>query len=297
MSSITRADNTTVEERPPPKRLAPEPTVLYDAAGPKARARFRLYSMLSLVLVLGVLALFLWQMYDTGQLTYAKWEYFVTPGYLEAIFFDGVVNTVRAAAIAILAALALGLVFGVGKLSHRAVIRWPAWLWVEFFRAVPLLLLIIYIYFAYGTGDGIGPFWSLVIGLALYNGAVLAEIIRAGIEALPRGQSEAAQAIGMSRGQITRIILLPQAIKIMLPAMISQFVVCLKDTSLGYAIGAIGITYVLDQIGGDTGRPLVQAAFVMAALYIALNQIVTWIAEWAQRRFAGEGKVGAEEAG
>jgi glutamate transport system permease protein len=162
---------------------------------------------------------------------------------------------------------------------------------------VPLLLLIIYVYFAYGTGDGIGPFWSLVIGLALYNGAVLAEIIRAGIEALPRGQSEAAQAIGMSRGQITRIILLPQAIKIMLPAMISQFVVCLKDTSLGYAIGAIGITYVLDQIGGDTGRPLVQAAFVMAALYIALNQIVTWIAEWAQRRFAGEGKVGAEEAG
>ena len=298
--SITRADYTTVDERPPPKRKAPPSTVLYEAPGPRTIRRYRTYNVVAIVLVLGVLGLFLWQMHRSGELAYDLWEWAVTPSFIQVIFFDGVVNTVQAAVIAILAALALGLVFGVGKLSDHAVVRWPAWLWVEFFRAVPLLLLIIYIFFAFGTGDGIGAYWSLVIGLALYNGAVLAEIVRAGVQALPKGQSEAAYAIGMSKGQVTRIVLLPQAIKIMLPAMISQFVVCLKDTSLGYAIGAIGLTKVMDQIAGDTslGRPIVQTAFVMAAIYIVLNLIVTKVAEWAQRRYVGEGRAGADaEAG
>jgi glutamate transport system permease protein len=295
----THADNTTVDERPPPKRKAPAGTVLYEAPGPRTLARYRLYNLVAIVLVLGVVGLFLWQMQRTGEFAYEKWEFVVTPSYIEVIFLEGVWPTVRAAVIAILAALALGLVFGVGKLSDSAFIRWPAWLWVEFFRAVPLLLLILYIYFAYGVGDGIGPYWSLVLGLALYNGAVLAEIVRAGIQALPAGQSEAAYAIGMTKGQVTRLVQLPQAIKIMLPAMISQFVVCLKDTSLGYAIGALSLTYIMGQIALDpgAGRPVVQAAFVMAALYIVLNQIVTWIAEWAQRRYVGEGKVGAQDAG
>lgn len=295
--SITRADDTTGAERPPPKRKGPESTVLYEAPGPRTLARYRTYNVVAILLLVGVLGLFAWQMQRTGQFASQKWEYFVTPSFLEVIFLDGVVPTVRAAAIAILVALALGLVFGVGKLSNRALIRWPAWLWVEFFRAVPLLLLIIYIYYAFGIGGGIGAFWSLVIGLALYNGAVLAEIVRAGVQALPTGQSEAAYAIGMSKGQVTRIVLLPQAIKIMLPAMISQFVVCLKDTSLGYAIGAIGLTVVMGQIGLEPGNPKVQSALVMAAIYILLNLVVTRVAEWAQRRYVGESKVGAEATG
>ena len=269
--------------------MTQQATVLYDAPGPKARSRYRIYSVISAILVLGVVGLFFKAMYDTGQLAYEQWEYFVTPEYIRAILVDGVWNTLKAAVIAILAALALGLVFGVGKLSDRAWIRWPAWLWVEFFRAVPLLLLIIYIAYSISYGGGVERIWALVLGLALYNGAVLAEIVRAGIESVPKGQSEAAYAIGMGRGQVTRIVLLPQAIKIMLPAMISQFVVCLKDTSLGYAISAPGITYVLGQIG-DEGRVQVQATLVMAALYIVLNMIVTAIAHWAQRRYVGEGK-------
>jgi glutamate transport system permease protein len=293
----TGAVNGTVEAKPPPRKKAPTSTVLYEAPGPRTVARYRIYGVISVaLLVLGV-GLFLWQMQKTGQFEWAKWEYFVTPEYVETILVDGVWQTVRAAVIAIVAALALGLVFGVGKLSNRAYIRWPSWLWVEFFRAVPLLLLIIYIYYSFGTPNtlGIGAVWSLIVGLALYNGAVLSEIVRAGIQALPRGQSEAAYAIGMSRGQVTRIVLLPQGIKIMLPAMISQFVVCLKDTSLGYAIGAIGITVVFKSIWTE-GRNQVQAVIVMAAIYITLNLIVTWIAHWAQRKYVGEGKVGAQTA-
>lgn len=282
-----------------PKRKAPPASILYDAPGPKAQARFRTYSVLSLLALAGLVGLVLWQMQRTGQFEYEKWEYFVTPDYLEVIFVDGVVNTVKAAVIAILAALALGLLFGVGKLSEHSLIRWPSWLWVEFFRAVPLLLLIIYIYFSFGTKAtlGIGALWSLVAGLALYNGAVLAEIVRAGILALPQGQSEAAYAIGMTKGQVTRIVLLPQAIKIMLPAMISQFVVCLKDTSLGYAIVAPGLTRVFKAIWTE-GANQVQAIIVLAAIYILLNIGISSIAHWAQRRYIGEGKAApmADEA-
>lgn len=278
--------------------MTQQATVLYDAPGPKAVARYRTYSVISALFLLGVIGLFLKAMSDTGQLEYEEWEYFVTPAYIETILVDGVWNTIKAAVIAIIAALGLGVVFGVGKLSDRAWIRWPAWLWVEFFRAVPLLLLIIYIAYSISVGKSVDLLWSLVLGLALYNGAVLAEIVRAGIESVPKGQSEAAYAIGMSRGQVTRIVLLPQAIKIMLPAMISQFVVCLKDTSLGYAIGAIGLTVVFKQIWTEGGNQ-VQGVIVLAAIYIALNMIVTAVAHWAQRRYVGEGKTApvAEEAG
>ena len=277
--------------------MTQQATVLYDAPGPQARARYRTYSVISAILLLGVVALFLKAMYDTGQLAYEEWEYFVTPEYLETILVDGVWNTLKAAVIAIIAALALGLVLGVGKLSNRAWIRWPSWLWVEFFRAVPLLLLIIYIAYSISYGDGVDTLWALVLGLALYNGAVLAEIVRAGIQSVPAGQSEAAYAIGMSRGQVTRIVLLPQAIKIMLPAMISQFVVCLKDTSLGYAIVAPGLTVVFKQIWTEAGNQ-VQGIIVLAAIYIVLNMIISSLAHWAQRRYVGEGKAApvAEEA-
>src|SRR5690349_7232518 len=268
---------------------AHQETVLYDAPGPKAIRRYRLYAVVFVVVVLGLLALFVRQMQSTGQFAYAKWEYFLTPKYIEALLVDGVLNTVKAAVFAILLALALGMLFGAGKLAERPWIRWPCWAFVEFFRAVPLLLLIIFIYFGYFSGKDIGgPIVALVIGLALYNGAVLAEIVRAGVLALPAGQSEAAYAIGMTRGQVTRIVLLPQAVKIMIPAMISQFVVCLKDTSLGYAITALGSTVVFKQIWGEA-RNQVQAVIVMAAIYILLNILVSAIAHWAQRRYVGEG--------
>lgn len=270
-------------------------TVLFDAPGPRTVARYRIYSVASVLVLLALLALFLRQMSNTGQLAYEKWEYFVTPSYLEAILVDGVLNTLKAAVLAILAALVLGIVFGVGKLADSRWIRWPSWLFVEFFRAIPLLLLIIYIFYSISVGGGVARIWALVLGLALYNGAVLAEIVRAGIQAVPKGQSEAALAIGMTKAQVTRIVLLPQAIKVMLPAMISQFVVCLKDTSLGYAISAPGLTVVMKQVAQD-GRNQVQTALVMAAIYILLNVAVTAIAHWAQRRYVGEGRGAAAAA-
>jgi glutamate transport system permease protein len=118
---------------------------------------------------------------------------------------------------------------------------------------------------------------------------VLAEVFRAGIGAVPRGQAEAAYALGMRKSQVMNIVLLPQAVKIMLPSIISQCVVALKDTSLGFAIGAPGLTYVGKQIYTEYQNQ-VQVALVVTAIYVAVNLLLTWIATWVQRKYVGERK-------
>ena len=158
---------------------------------------------------------------------------------------------------------------------------------MEFFRAVPLLMLIIATWFLLGPRSGNNAFLALVTGLILYNGAVFAEIFRAGINAVPRGQSEAAYAIGMRKSMVLRIIQLPQAVKIMLPSIISQSVVALKDTSLGYAVLAPGLTYAGKLVFGEF-RNTIQTAFVLAVIYVICNLLLTTVATWAQKRFVGE---------
>jgi glutamate transport system permease protein len=255
-------------------------SVLFDVPGPRAARRHRLIAVATVVGLLLLLAGIVYKLYAENQLTARQWEPFVTPRIVETLV-QGVLDTLRAAAISILLAICFGLVFGMGKLSDHRIIRWPAWLVVEFFRAVPLLLLIVFLFFSYGRT--LGSFWCLVIGLTLYNGSVLAEVFRAGINALPKGQSEAAYAIGMRKSQVMSIVLLPQAVKIMLPAIISQCVVALKDTSLGYYILAPSLTTEGKRIFGEFQNNLA-TALVLAVLYIAMNSVLSWLATKAQRR-------------
>ncbi|MDR6173533.1 glutamate transport system permease protein [Nocardioides zeae] len=265
-------------------------SVLFDAPGPKTVRRHRLYTVLTVVGLLALLGLVGWRLASSGQLEGDKWEVFVTPAYLERILVDGVLETLKMAAGGIVGAVVLGLVLGIGKLSDHAVVRVPSWALVEFFRAVPVLMLMIFFFSVYGIYNGdSGPFWCVVWALSLYNGAVLAEVFRAGILAVPAGQAEAAYAIGMRKTQVVWIILLPQAVKIMIPAIISQCVVTLKDTSLGYAIAAPGLTAL--------ARPLylefqnhVPVFLVIAAIYLVLNLLLTALANVVQRRFVGEKK-------
>jgi len=264
------------------------PAVLFDAPGPKTIARHRVYTIVAAVALVGVLAFVVWRLYARDQLEYDKWEPFLTPRYLRALLVDGVLVTLQMAFSAVLGAVVFGLVFGPGKLSDHAVIRWVSWAVVEFFRAVPVLMLMIFIFFSYGIDRGTsGAYWSVVIALTLYNGAVLAEVFRAGVLAVPTGQSEAAYAIGMRKSQVMNIVLLPQAVKIMLPAIISQCVVALKDTSLGYAVAAPGLTAVGRLIYQGFGNQ-VPTVIVLAALYVAINLVLTAIATWVQKRFVGE---------
>ena len=265
-------------------------SVLFDAPGPKTIARHRIYSIVSVIALVAVVAFAIWKLYDRGQLEYALWEPFLTPNYVEYILVDGLLKTLQMAFFSIIFAIVFGLVFGVAKLSDHAFIRWPAWLVVEFFRAVPVLLLMVFTFFLLAIGDGpLSSFWCVVISLTLYNGSVLAEVFRAGINAVPQGQAEAAYAIGMTKSQVMNTVLLPQAVKIMLPSIISQMVVALKDTSLGYYITAPGLTAVGKPLYLEFGNQ-VPTAIVITGLYVSVNLILTWIATVVQKRLVGERK-------
>jgi glutamate transport system permease protein len=191
--------------------------------------------------------------------------------------------------VAIALALSFGALFAVGRLSRRAWVRWPAIAVIEFFRAVPLLLLILFLFL--GFGDDIGRFWALALALMLYNGSVLAEIFRAGIQSVPRGQSEAAFALGLTRGQVLRTVLIPQAVRIMLPAIISQSVVALKDSALGLIIAYEELARAGRQIYVFYGNPLA-VGLVIAAIYVVINSALSRLAvaiEARQRPRAGGG--------
>jgi glutamate transport system permease protein len=264
--------------------------VLFDAPGPKAVLRHRLIGAATVLAIIAVIVVVVLKLSSAGQFDYAIWEPFVTPSIIE-ILLEGLRYVLQTAVIAIAGAFAFGLVFGVGKLSDHAWVRWPSWLVVEFFRAVPLLMLIIFLWSI--EGFPLGSLRPLIIGLILYNGSVLAEVFRAGINALPAGQSEAAYALGMRKNQVVRIIELPQAIKIMLPSITSQCIVALKDTSLGFYILAPGLLFAGREIYRTFDNRFATAV-VLAAVYIVLNLLLTRLFQLLQRRFGGESQAGKD---
>jgi len=262
-------------------------SVLFDAPGPRALVRNRIFNVVTAL----VIALVIWVVYAQlnakGQLTAAKWEPFLTANLWKTYILPGVQGTLTAAAVSIVLALALGFLLGVGRLSNHPAIRWPSAVFVEFFRAVPVLIMMIFAYFLYADYD-VFPSKHLALagvitGLTLYNGAVIAEIVRAGINALPRGQSEAASALGLSWGQTMRAILLPQAVTSMLPVLISQMVVVLKDTAIGYQITFLEMVRQGTQVGSAYGN-YIPALIVIAVLMITVNFTLSWFATWLEGR-------------
>ncbi len=242
-------------------------SVLYDVPGPRARARQRVAGGIGALGLAVVLALLFFRLRDQGQFEADTWEFLTVEGTYRAIW-EGLVNTLRVAVVAVSLALVFGAVFAVGRLSDRWFVRWPAIVVIEFFRAIPLLLLILFIFL--GFSETIGRFWSLTVALMLYNGSVLAEIFRAGILSVPRGQSEAAFALGMRKVQAMRLVLVPQAVRIMLPAIISQSVVALKDTALGLIIAYEELARVGRQLYVFYNNPLA-VGVTIAAIYVVVN--------------------------
>jgi glutamate transport system permease protein len=263
--------------------------VLYDLPGPKARNRYRLIGVVSALGIVALLAYIVYRFNETGQFEAVKWQQFEYTA-IQQLLLDGYLTTLRAAGAAAVLAVLLGSVLVVGRLSDHLVLRGPATFIVELFRAIPLLILIFFAYYGpIQLGYQTGPFWPLVIGLTLYNGAVLSEIFRAGIESVAKGQSEAAYAVGMRKNQVMRLILLPQAVRAMLPAIVSQLVVLLKDTALGFIITLPELLNAGKQIGGRLpfGLPYVPAYLVVGAIYIATCGLLSWFAFWLQKRLIG----------
>ena len=239
----------------------------------------------------------LWVIYtrlqSKGQLTSAKWEPFLTGNLWKTYVLPGVQGTLTAAAVSIVLALLLGFLLGVGRLSHHSGIRRVCSVIVEFFRAVPVLIMMIFAYFLYAQYDTFPSkhlaLAGVVTGLTLYNGAVIAEIVRAGVRALPRGQSEAASALGLSWGQTMRSILLPQAVTSMLPVLVSQLVVVLKDTAIGYQITFVEMVRQGTVVGSSYGN-YVPALIVIAVLMISINFALSAAATRLERRLRRSGR-------
>ena len=263
-------------------------SVLYDTPGPRAKRRYVLLSVVFLVL-LAALAWWIWSVLDDkNQLQWSLWKPFTTSQAWSTYLLPGLANTLKAAALAMVIALPLGAVFGIARLSDHRSVRVVAGVVVEFFRAIPVLLLMLFaneLYSRYTqvTSDD-RPMYAVITGLVLYNASVLAEVVRAGILALPKGQSEAAQAIGLRKGQTMAGILLPQAVTAMLPAIVSQLVVIVKDTALGGVM--IGYAELLSERGTLAANYAnVFASFVVvAAIYVVLNFALTSFAGWLEGR-------------
>ncbi|MEU8268164.1 amino acid ABC transporter permease [Sphaerisporangium sp. NPDC049002] len=262
--------------------------VLFDVPGPRARLRNNILTLVSAVVILGVAYLLIKALADKGQFEGKLWEPFLRGDVWTGQIIPGMIATLQAAVVSAVLALVFGVVFGLGRLSEHSWIRVPSGAVVEFFRAIPLLLLIFFAQAGPATISGytvsVPAFAAVVIGLTLYNGSVLAEVFRAGILSVPRGQSEAGYSLGLRKGGVMRLILLPQATTAMMPAIVSQMVVLLKDTALGWVIAYEELlNYGLKQIPSNFGN-LIPSAIVISVVYIAINLVLSHIATRLERR-------------
>ncbi|MFF0728260.1 amino acid ABC transporter permease [Streptomyces sp. NPDC004134] len=263
-------------------------SVLYDAPGPKAKRRNVVYT----VLFVAALALGVWWVLDKlnekNQLEWNLWKPFFTDSQAWTTYLlPGLGETLKAAGLSLLIALPLGALFGIARLSDHAWVRVPAGAVVEFFRAIPVLLLMLFANQFYSEYTDISsdqrPLYAVVTGLVLYNASVLAEIVRAGILSLPRGQTEAAKAIGLRKGQMMGNVLLPQAVTAMLPAIVSQLVVIVKDTALGGAMIGFSELLVERRTLASNYSNVFASFIIVAAIYVVVNFILTSLASWLER--------------
>lgn len=268
-------------------------SVLFDAPGPRARRWQRVATIIGALLIVGLLALGVRALHANGDLAAAKWQGFVGLDDWRFYLLPGIVKTLQAAALSIVLALVFGLVLGAGRLSSVRVVRWISGTVVEFFRAVPVLIMMIFFFGIYafnGVFDAeTNPFAAVVTALMLYNGSVIAELLRSGVHSLPAGQSEAGYTIGLTRGQVLRHIQLPQAVTAMLPALISQLVVINKDTALGYIITYPELLQQSNNLASARSN-VIPALLVAAVLFVLINSVLAWAAGRLETRLARRGQ-------
>ncbi|AUZ35364.1 polar amino acid ABC transporter permease [Arthrobacter sp. PGP41] len=267
-------------------------SVLYDVPGPKARRVSLIASIAGSVLILGLLAWIVMTLAQQGIFEGRRWQIF-TRGDVWTLLANGLGATLSAAALAAVIAFPLGLLLCLLRISDAAFIRIPTRVVLEFLRGMPVVLMMLFVLLGFGTS----PFIAVVTGLVLYNSAVFAEIIRAGIQSLPKGQREAGLAIGLTSFQSRMLVELPQAIRRMMPSLVAQMVVLLKDTSLGYivAYGELlrAVQVMADFLGTQFLFPIF---FVAAAIYIAINICVSRLAVWIERRGSKKAAGGVAKA-
>lgn len=280
--------------------MSVESTVLFDAPGPKAIVRYRIIAVIGVLLLLAVLY-FLFRGLSNpsnNQLTAEKWLPFVEWSSWKNYLIPGLIGTLQAAVISVVLSIVAGILLGLGRLSDLAVVRMLCGVFVEFFRAIPVLMMMFFAYyfglFTLKISGSALPLFGAVIGLTFYNSCVIAELVRSGVHNLPRGQREAGWAIGLTSGQTLRTILLPQAITAMLPSIVSQLVVILKDSALAYNIAYLELLRQGQNLATYKGN-LIPTLMVLAVIYIVINWALTRAARALEARLRS-GKRGIKTA-
>jgi glutamate transport system permease protein len=263
-----------------------------DALGPRGRRITRAVSVVSAIALAAFVVIALGRLSDRGQLDASRWDPF-TQWPVQKFFLEGLKTTIEVALVSMAGAMVLGTLLALARLARTGPIRWVTTLFVEFFRGLPLVLLIFFCALglpAYGVR--LSVFWYVAIGLIIYNGAVLGEIFRAGILSLDRGQTEAAYSLGMGYWQAMLLVVIPQAARRMIPAIVSQLVTLLKDSSLGAAV-AFEELLRRGRINGEFFQNPLQSLVVVAALYIVVNFALSRLASRLEVRQRRRYKAGA----
>jgi glutamate transport system permease protein len=277
--------------------------VLFDLPGPRARARIRIGTVVGGLLVLAVIAFVLLRLAGNDQLDPQRWAVLFDPasGVPQALG-EALLRTLQVALVGMVFATVLGLLLAVGRLSDRSWVRIPVTTLIEFFRAIPLLVVIFSLYFVLPSfGIRLSAYAALTGGLVLYNMAVLAEIFRAGILSVDRGQREAAFGIGLRKSQVMTLVLLPQAVRRMLPVLVAQLVVLLKDSSLGFIIGYFEllrqarslVEFFTPRFGNEYTFQLYVAA---GLIYILINVALSQLAKVVERRTSSDRRTAGTKA-
>jgi glutamate transport system permease protein len=260
--------------------------LLFDVPGPRARRRHLIYTAIASIVLLALVSVVLKKLYDAGSLTPEVFNDAFQNQNVEFLA-KGFVLNIKAAVLAITLSIAFGALFAVGQLSDRIYLRWPATLVVQLGRALPVVMMMLVAYFAFK--EVLGTLGAVVAGLTVYNGSVLAEVFRAGINAVPNGQSEAAYAVGLRKGQVTRLVLMPQAVRFMLPSIISQCVIVLKDTSLGYVIVYFEVVRRSKLVAQSVPDGSILVYSTVALAFIVINYGLSKLAQFVERRMSGRG--------
>jgi glutamate transport system permease protein len=274
--------------------MSAEANVLFDAPGPRARRRHLLIAVVGGLGILALIYLLVRELAAKGQFTADKWSPFLDPVTWTSYLLPGLRATLVAAFFSVILAIIFGILLGMGRLSETRPMRWACGVFVEFFRAVPVLMMMLFAYYVFLFGFQVSgealPLLGVVAGLTFYNSCVIAELIRAGVGSLPKGQREAGLAIGLTPFATLRLVLLPQAITMMLPSIVSQLVVILKDSALGFLILYPELVRSGQTLAALEGN-IIPTFIVVAAIFIIINYLLTKLAHYIERRLQARRRI------
>ena len=243
---------------------------LYEEPGPRMRKKIAIGTAISAVLVAALIAFVVWRFYITGNLDAKYWSFFLKPTTW-TFLGQGFLGTIEVALTAGAMSLVLGLLLMLGRISGIKPLAIVCRVIIDFFRGVPSLLLIYFFFLVVPQyGIKMPSFWMIALPVGFAASGVLAEVFRAGVNAVPRGQTEAAMSLGMRKSHITFKIVLPQALRIVIPSLISQLVVVVKDTTLGYVVSYPDLLQNARVLISNYDA-LVSTYFVVAIIYIIVN--------------------------